>query len=618
MLNQAERQGRPNFSYQSQAKIRANREAAEIKAKGSVVYRRLLGYVKPYWKKFALGVVAMAVFAASETSFAAIMKSLVDDGFLGKNHTITHWVPTSMIHWLPLFIIGISVIRTIASFLSTYSVAWVGRKVVEDLRGQMFRHLLKAPTSFYDTTSSGQLISRIIYNVEQVAQVSVNSVIVIVKDSLTVIGLIIYMIYMNALLALSLLLVGPFIVFIVLHVTKRFRKISAHIQTAMGNVTHVTEQAILAHRVIKIFGGQDYETRQFERANSVNRRLNIKMVVTSAASVSLVQFIVACAIAGVVFLATSDFVGDKVTPGIFVSFIVSMAFLLGPVKRITDLNAVVQRGIAAGQNIFGLLDGEIELDTGTQNFVRAQGRIKYSNVSFMYSEDNGKVLHDVSFEIEPGQTVALVGRSGSGKSTLANLLSRFYNPTSGTILLDGYDTRSLHLASLRSQIALVSQDIILFDDTIANNIAYGALDSASEQDIIRAAEAAYAMEFIRQLPEGIHTVVGQNGVLLSGGQRQRLAIARALLKNAPVLILDEATSSLDSESERYIQAGLEKLMHERTTLVIAHRLSTIERADMIIVLHEGRIIEMGKHRDLLVQGGQYAALHKMQFSDSAS
>lgn len=577
---------------------------------GIAVYWRLLRYARPYWKAFAIATLAMVFFAATETGFAALIKPLADGSFVTKDPAI--------IRWMPLWLVGLFLVRGIAEFISTYGLAWMGRKVVNDLRDLMFHHLMLLPAAFYDNNSSGQLLSKLIYDVEQVAQATTNAITVIVKDTLTVAGLVAWMLYLNALLALVFLLIGPFIAFLVLYINRRFRRISTRIQHSMGNITHVAEEAIGAQRVIKIFGAQRHESAQFERASEANRQLNMKMTATSASSTSLIQLVTASALAAIVYLATLDSMLASISVGTFMSFVAAMVLMLGPMKRITTINSTIQRGIAAAESVFAFLDSAAEPDTGTRSLARAQGAIEYRQVSFSYDESKGGVLHDISFKVQPGQTVALVGRSGSGKSTLVSLLPRFYNIGSGSITLDGCDIRDLRLADLRDQIALVSQEVTLFNATIAHNIAYGRLKSASERDIIEAAEAAHAMEFIRPLPQGLNTLVGENGVLLSGGQRQRLAIARALLKNAPILILDEATSSLDTESERYIQAGLERLMRARTTLVIAHRLSTIEKADIIIVLHAGRIVEQGKHAELLARNGHYAALHKMQFRDDAA
>lgn len=570
------------------------------------VYRRLLSFARPYWKGFAVAVCAMVVLASTDPAFAAVIKRLLDSGFVNKD--------ADVIRGMALMIIGLFLLRGVADFTSTYCMAWVGRHVISDLRRRMFNQLLRMPTTYYDQTSSGQLISKLTYDVEQVSQASTSAVTTLVRDSLTIVGLLAWMIYLNGWLALVFVLVGPPIALLMTYVNRRFRRVARGIQSSMGNVTHVVEEAIEGHRVIKTFGGQEYEAKQFEEANRRNLRMHMKMVITSASSVPVIQFIAAMALVSIIFLATLPPMLEKITPGTFMSFIVAMTMLLAPIKRLTSVNAAVQKGIAASQSIFELLDSAREVDKGGARLERARGAVEYRQVSFRYDAAKGDALRDVCLEIEPGQCVAFVGRSGGGKSTLVSLLPRFYDINEGAILLDGRDIRDYSLCDLRRQIAWVGQDVVLFNNTIARNIAYGRDGEVSKADIMRAAEAAHAMEFIRQMPDGLNTLVGENGILLSGGQRQRLAIARALLKDAPVLILDEATSALDSESERHIQAALAELMRNRTTLVIAHRLSTIEQADLIVVVHRGCIVETGRHEELLKRDGHYAALHRMQFA----
>lgn len=576
---------------------------------GFSVYRRLLTYSLKHWPMLLLSVLAMVATAATEPGFAALMKPLLDGSFVNKD--------PQTIRWAPVAIIVIFLVRGLSSFVSTYFMAFVGRAVVKTLRNDLFNQLQAMPVPYYDTASSGTLLSKLTYNVEQVAAASTDSITILVRDTFSILGLLGWMLYLDWHLTLGFLVLGPVISLLVAYVTRRFRSISRRIQNSMGEVTHVAEEMIEAHRVVKIFGGQAYETRRFDEVNERNRHLQMKMTSTRAANVPIVQFIVALALAAIVFVATRDNALQDITVGTFMSFMTAMLLLMPPIKRLTQVNAILQRGIAAGESIFDLLDTERERDTGTKTLVRARGDIHYRDVHFSYNAEKGEVLKGINLRIEPGQTVALIGRSGSGKTTIANLLPRFYEPGAGQILLDGTPINEYTLADLRKQIAYVGQDVTLFNDTIAHNIAYGALDTASEQDIRKAAEAAHALDFIEQLPQGLQTRVGENGVLLSGGQRQRLAIARALLKDAPILIMDEATSSLDSESERHIQAALETLLSNRSTLVIAHRLSTIENADNIIVMQDGQISETGTHHELLKQAGLYARLHRMQFHDTA-
>lgn len=584
----------------------ANERASALT--GAEVYRRLLGYSFAQWPLLLIAILGMVVSAATEPAFAALMKPLLDGSFVNRD--------PQALKWVPVFMLLIFIARGVSNFLSNYYMARVARSVIQQLRQQVFEKYLVLPTSTFDKTPKGELLSRITFNAEQVATAATNSLTILIRDSLTIIGLLGWMFYLSWQLSLGILIVAPMVSFIVAAVTKKFRDISRRIQSSMGDVAHVTEEVLDGQRVVKVFGGQEYERHRFEAVNASNTRLNIKLTKVQSATTPVVQFLVALVLAGIVVFATSESFKDSITVGTFMSFMTAMMMLLTPIRRLTNVNAMIQKGIAAGEDIFAVIDAPEEPDSGTQSHPNGvRGRIEFRGVGFRYDNDSPEVLRDITLDIDAGQTVALVGRSGSGKTTLVNLLPRLYEKTSGDILLDGVAIENIPLAQLRDQLAYVGQQVTLFSGSVRNNIAYGRLDSATDEDIVQAAKAAHAWEFIERLPEGLDTDVGEDGVLLSGGQRQRLAIARALLKDAPVLILDEATAALDNESERHIQAALEEVCKGRTTLVIAHRLSTIENADRIVVMQDGEIVESGKHQALLEQQGVYAMLHQMQFRD---
>jgi ATP-binding cassette, subfamily B, bacterial MsbA len=514
---------------------------------------------------------------------------------------------------MPIVIVGIVIVRGLAEFVAQYAINWVGSRVVMDLRGAMFDKLLQLPTPFYDNHPAGNLISKVTFDVTQVTSAATNVLTAIFKDGLSAIALLGWMLWLNWKLTLLSLVLTPAIVIVVKVVSGRLRKSSRDVQSSMGEVTQVLPEAIEGHKVVKLFGGGRYESERFwQEANRV-RRFLMKQATASAVSVPIVQLIVAIALALIVSLATVQSSAGEITVGGFASFVTAMLMLNAPLKRVTSVNEPLQRGLAAAESIFALIDEAGEPDSGKIKIARVTGALAFERVSFSYPSAGRGALHAIDIDIKAGETLALVGPSGSGKTTFANLVPRFYHPSAGRITLDGHDLESLALESLRANIALVSQDVVLFNDTVAANIAYGTMNRAQETDIIAAARAAHALEFIEAMPRGMETIVGENGVKLSGGQRQRLAIARALLRNAPVLILDEATSALDSESERHIQAALETLIQGRTTIVIAHRLSTVERADRIVVLNEGRIVEAGTHRELLLTGGLYSRLYRTQF-----
>ncbi|MCW8855167.1 MAG: lipid A export permease/ATP-binding protein MsbA [Gammaproteobacteria bacterium] len=574
-----------------------------------VTYRRLVAYTLNYWNIFLMAIAGMILVALSQPGFAALMEPMLDGSFVDKN--------PDTIKWVPFAIVAVFLVRALGGFISDYGMSWVGRMVIKDLRDEMFNKLMLLPGDYYDKNSTGNTISKFTYDVEQVAQAATNAITIMIRDVLMVISLIGYMFFISPLLAALFLLIGPFIAFLISLVSRRFRKVSQRIQQSMGKVTHVVEEAIQAQRVVKIFGGQEYEKNQFSSSNESNRKQNMRLVATTSISTPIIQVIVAFALAGIIYMATMEGIKNSITVGAFVAFITAMMMLFAPVKRLTNVNAILQKGIAAADSIFNLLDTQAEHDDGEYKTNRVAGNIEFKNINFRYASNPDKyVLKSINLNIRAGQTIAFVGRSGSGKSTLVNLLPRLYDSYEGEIQIDGQDIRHYTLDSLRNQIAYVGQEIVLFNDTVEHNIAYGSLHDYSEQDVITAAKSAHAYEFIEQMIHGMQTIVGEKGVLLSGGQRQRIAIARALLKNAPILILDEATSALDTESERHIQSALEELIKNRTTLVIAHRLSTIENADLIVVMDDGNIVETGSHKELLAQGGHYSSLHQMQFSDA--
>ncbi len=577
---------------------------------GADLYLRLLRYVRPYWKIFALSVLGMVISAATEVALPAAAKPFLDGTFINKDPVFMFWVPYG--------IVGIFLVRGLGTFMGSYYGAWVGQRVVMDLRTQMFSRLLMLPQQYYGDNVSGKLISKFTFDVVQVSTAVTHVVTVLVRDSITVVGLLSYLLWLNWKLTLITFATIPPITLAVRAFNRRLRNLTRSTQRSVGDITQVVQESVDGQKVVKIFGGQGYENRRFGAAVNQVRRLLMKEQAAAASNVPIVQLFAAIAVAVVIYRVTVDVQADRTTVGAFVSFIASMLLTLAPLKRLTGVSEHMQRGLSAAESVFGLIDEPAEADHGKVELGRARGEIRLEHLGFQYPGTERPALRDVSLHVRPGETIALVGQSGSGKTTLANLIPRFYLPTTGRIVIDGHDVTEVSLLSLRANVGLVSQDVTLFNDTIAANIAYGAQAGASEAEVIKAAQAAHAWEFIQDLPDGMQTLVGENGVKLSGGQRQRLAIARTLLKNAPILILDEATSALDTESERHVQAGLDALMQGRTTIVIAHRLSTVEKADRIVVLDQGSIAEIGTHSELLAREGIYARLHRLQFATANS
>jgi len=574
---------------------------------GLQTYLRLLDYGKKYWIVFTIGALAMLIFAITDTGFAFLIKVLTDS-FAGN---VDSFESVNLKWLLPIGVILIFFVRGLSGFFSTYNMSWISRHVIRRIRSDVYQKFLYLPTSFLDQKSNADLLSKVIFNIEQVSESTANVLTVLIRDSLTIIALTIYMVYLSPMLSAVIFTAAPVIAIIVKILSNLFRRYSERIQDSMGDVTHAIKETLQNHRIIKIFNGQEDEGDKFGEINEINRQHNMKLLRTKAIGDALTIFVASLGVAGVVYVATLNEVKGSMSVGDFSGFITAMVLLMTPLKRLTNVNAMIQRGIAAASSIFSLLDEGNELDLGTKDAGRLNGSVSFKDVTFAYGKDK-ETLKDINTKINAGQTIAIVGKSGSGKSTIVNLIPRFYDVGSGSIEIDDLPIESYTIKSLRSNISLVTQEVTLFNDTIENNIVYGG---HSNQDISDAIQASHIDEFIDELPEGLQTKVGDQGILLSGGQRQRIAIARALLKDAPILILDEATSALDSESEKFIQKAFDRLMENRTTFVIAHRLSTIENADKILVLSNGKIVEEGTHEELLNRDGEYSLLHKMQFND---
>ncbi len=569
------------------------------------IYSRLLGYVVPYRAPFFISVIGFLMYSSTQPMFAALVKHIIDTLQTEKRDEMLY---------LPLFLSGLVIVRGIGAYLGNYFLAKVSNSVVHVLRCEVFNQYIRLPTAYFDSNNIGYMISRITHNVGEVTKAVTDAVRTFVREGLTVVGLLGYLFYSQWLLTLLFLSIAPVIAVLVTYVSKRLKKLSKRIQNSVGDMTHVASELVVGHRIVRSYGGEEYERRRFLKSSQNNRNQSLKLATTMAIHTPLLQVIIAIALSIMMYLAL--FFMQDVSTGGFVGYLTAAFLLPRPIRQLSDANTAIQRGIAAAESLFEVLDEPAEKDNGDHQVEKVAGKLEFRGLSFKYDQTDTLALKKINLKIHSGQTVALVGVSGGGKSTLINLIPRFYDYQWGSILLDGVELKKYQLRNLRNQIALVTQHVTLFNDTVANNIAYGAMQSVSRDRIIAAAKDAYAMEFIEKMPEGLDTEIGENGVKLSGGQRQRLALARALLKDAPILILDEATSALDTESERYIQKALAKVMQHRTTLVVAHRLSTIENADVILVMDKGRIIEKGSHQELLERKGAYAKLYRMQFKSS--